>query len=140
MKLEWKPGEAIPTGYEARSGPSKRLLISGLITFGSVYVGSSIAAYIGVFAGTTELAPLFAPVIGPFIAVETVGAEGAGAYLLALNGLTQTAGMTLSILSAFIDDTWLARLPTGMPLDDSAGAPRVRATAGFMGGSIALDF
>lgn len=139
-KLDWKPGEVIPPGYEPRSGPSKKLLISGLVTAGSLYVGSSIAAYIGVFAGTTELAPLFAPVVGPFITIETASAEEAGAYLLVLNGLTQTAGLTLAILSAVVEDTWLSKLPTGLPLDDASGAPRIRANAGVAGGSFGIDF
>jgi hypothetical protein len=136
----WEPGEAIPYGYEEREGPSLRFLIGGLSTAGALYVGSSIGAYITTFGGATEFAPLFVPGIGPFITIATADAENVGAFLLAIDGLGQLTGITLACLSAVVRDTWLQRIPTGVPLGDSADSSRVRVNAGLGHATIAVDF
>jgi hypothetical protein len=139
-KLEWRPGEVIPPGYESEEGPSKRFLVGGIVTLGSLYLGSSVAAYIAVFAGDTELAPLFVPVAGPFISIGTAETDGTASYLLVLDGIGQAAGLAMALVSAFERDTWLRRLPTGIPLEDEAAAPRLRASVGLGAGSMAIDF
>ena len=139
-KLEWRPGEVIPPGYESEEGPSKRFLVGGIITLGTLYLGSSVAAYVAVFGGDTELAPMFIPVAGPFISIGTAETDGTASYLLVLNGLGQAAGLAMALVSAFERDAWLRRLPTGVPLEDEATAPRLRASVGLGGGSMAIDF
>lgn len=139
-KLVWKPGEAIPFGYEEREGPSLRLLIGGLASAGALYVGSTISAYILTFGGQPQLAPLFVPGIGPFITIGTADAEDTGAFLLAVNGLGQLTGITLACLSAVGRDTWLQRIPSGVPLDDSVDAARLRFDAGLGQATFAVEF
>ncbi|MBL8742066.1 MAG: hypothetical protein JNK04_13255, partial [Myxococcales bacterium] len=98
-RLQWKPGEVIPPGYEPVSGPSKRFLISGMIVGGAPYLGSFIAAYVSAIKGDgEEWGALFAPVVGPFIAIETGEAEDVGAYMLILDGLAQATGIGLTIV------------------------------------------
>jgi hypothetical protein len=139
-KLAWEPGEAIPFGYEEREGPSLRLLVGGLSSAGALYVGSSIAAYILTFGGETQFAPLFIPGLGPFITIGTADAEDTGSFLLAVNGLGQVAGITIACLSAVVRDTWLQRIPTGVPLSDSADSARLRVNAGLDHATFAVDF
>jgi hypothetical protein len=139
-KLVWKPGEAVPYGYEEQEGPSVKLLVAGLSTAGALWLGSSIYGYVATFAGETEVAPMLIPGIGPFITIATSDNEGIGTFLLALNGMGQVAGITIASLSAVFRDTWLQRIPAGIPLEDSADSARIRVDAGLGRASIALDF
>ncbi len=138
LRLAWQPGEVVPPGYEPVSGPSKRFLISGMVVGGAPYLGSFIAAYVAAIEGSgEEWGALFAPVIGPFIAVETAGASDVGAYLLILDGLAQTTGIALTIVAFVTKDHSLKRqrqAPNAPP------APIVTGGVGPTGASLKVEF
>jgi hypothetical protein len=115
-------------------------LIGGMVSAGALYVGSTISAYILTFGGESQFAPLFVPGLGPFITIGTADAEDTAAFFLAVNGLGQLTGITLACLSAVVRDTWLQRIPSGVPLDDSVDAARLRFDAGLGQATFAVDF
>lgn len=109
-KLAWRPGEAVPPGYTPESGPNKKLLIGGLVSFGTLYLASTITGYVTTIAGDGgAFGPMFIPVVGPFVTIATAEAEGVGTYLLALDGVGQAVGATLFCLSFPVHDHWLER-------------------------------
>jgi hypothetical protein len=137
-RLPWLPGEVVPPGYEPISGPSKRFLISGMIVGGAPYLGSFIGAYVAAIKGDGDAwGALFAPAVGPFIAIETGGAENVGAYLLILDGLAQTTGIALTIVAFVTKDHTLKRkreAPNVPP------APIVTGDIGPTGASLKVEF
>jgi hypothetical protein len=90
-------GRPAPAGYTAVQRKRKGLLIAGPVLLGSVYLYTAFAAAIGTDLdnssgnSTSNIAPLFVPVAGPFIEMgETSSATLK--YLLAMDGAAQVAG------------------------------------------------
>jgi len=138
FRLAWQPGEVIPPGYEPWSGPSKRFLISGMVVGGAPYLGSFIGAYVAAIKGDVDAwGALFAPVVGPFIAIETAEASGFGAYMLFLDGLAQTAGFALTIVAVTTRDHGLKRQKSGPP---RPAAPVVSAEVRPGGAALMVEF
>ncbi len=85
-----------------------RAVVTGSITLGLAWSLSSIAAAVTIdnSAGeSTGAEALFIPVVGPFIAIGTMGAFDAGngsefGVLLILDGLAQTGGLVSIIFGA----------------------------------------
>ena len=90
-----------------------RLVIGGGVAFGAAYLISIAIAIGGVSSDHTGLAPLFIPVVGPFVTLGTSGVfdeaeNGAhltgnvfGAIGLVLDGLVQTAGLAVAAVGLF---------------------------------------
>lgn len=96
-EIEWETGEPIPPGYHVSTKPRFGLVVAGAVTLGSIWVLNGIPAIIGTAGGDGGAAALFAPVVGPFIAIGTLRAEGAGVVALLADGIAQTAGLALLI-------------------------------------------
>ena len=60
-----------------------------------MWLSSLIAGGVGVANNGKGFAPLFVPVVGPFIAVGSTASTGAGTVWLVLDGLAQTGGVVL---------------------------------------------
>ena len=114
LTLPYEDGDPIPQGFSVRSRADKSLLIAGSITFGAPYLISALVAATTLSAnadGGGEFAPLFVPVIGPFIAIGTAHAEGAGTFWLVFDGLAQAGGVTMFIAGLVLEDKYLQRTP-----------------------------
>jgi hypothetical protein len=99
-EIEWEPGEPIPPGYRPSTKFRTGLVVGGAVTLGSVWLTNVIFASFVVSAGGGDAAPLFAPVVGPFIAIGTIGTRdlgGLGTFWLAFDGVVQCAGAAMLI-------------------------------------------
>jgi hypothetical protein len=88
------------------------LVIAGSVTFGTTYILSALVAATTLSAdasGGAEFAPLFVPVLGPFISIGTAHAEGAGTFWLVFDGLAQAGGMTMFIAGIVLEEKYLQR-------------------------------
>ena len=80
---------------------SPGLIIAGSILLGGAYTASAAgAAYVYRESPSRgeKYYPLYIPLAGPFIAMETSRARNQETVLLALDGVTQSAGLTLLIV------------------------------------------
>jgi hypothetical protein len=113
--LPYEEGQTVPNGYRLRTRPVRSLVVSGSITFGVTYLISLIVGATAVAQGgdNKSFAPLFAPVVGPFISIGTIGSSGTGTLWLVIDGLTQTAGAAMLITGLAVDEKFLQRAPTG---------------------------
>ena len=114
---DWEEGEPIPAGYHPVTRMRTGLVVGGAVTFGVVYLlGGILPATIGTEAKATELTPLFAPVVGPFITMGTIGnATGTATarVFLAIDGLAQAAGVAMLIAGLAAPKTVLIRNDLG---------------------------
>jgi len=120
--LSFEEGQTVPRGYALKSRSPRSLLVAGTLSFGTAYLASLIGAATALTANSTSgtsYAPLFVPVIGPYIAIGTAQASGAGAVWLVLDGLAQTGGATLFVYSLVAEEKYLSRKArdTGSALD-----------------------
>jgi hypothetical protein len=127
---DWHEGEPIPPGYHPSTRVRTGLIAGGLTMFGAPYLISVLAAAIGedaknsstiynsscncyqTQAGTNDAAPLFIPVVGPFI---TMGNSNSASLdvLLVVDGLLQAAGVGLFIYGVAVPKTVLVRNDLG---------------------------
>lgn len=112
LTLPYDEGQTVPNGYQIKSRAVRSLVVAGSVTFGSTYLVSLLTAST-VLAGSPsdgkQLTPLFAPVVGPFIAVGTAHSSGAGTLLLVLDGLAQTGGAAMLIVGLAAEEKYLQR-------------------------------
>ncbi len=99
--LEYEEGQEIPPGYRLERRVQKGLTIAGASIFGGAWI-LSIAGAASLIENNDGIAPLFVPLVGPFIAMGTTGTNFnqntfLGALLL-LDGFTQVAGATMMIV------------------------------------------
>jgi len=130
LTLPYEDGDPIPQGFTVRSRANKSLIIAGSITFGSTYIISGLVAATTLSASTdggAEFAPLFVPVLGPFISLSTAHAEGAGTFWLVFDGLAQAGGLTMFIAGLVVEDKYLQRTPR------ASVKPEVLVNPGGMG-------
>jgi hypothetical protein len=114
--LPYEEGESVPQGYQVKTRPVRSLVIAGAVTFGSTYLVSLLTAatVLAASSGSSDakdLAPLFAPVVGPFITIGTTHANGAGTLWLVLDGLAQTGGAVMLIYGLAAEEKFLQRSP-----------------------------
>jgi hypothetical protein len=112
----------VPFGYQIKARAVRSLVVAGAVTFGATYLSSFIGAAAVVSAGGSnagQFGPLFAPVVGPFIAVGTTASTGPGTVWLVLDGLAQTGGVVMFIYGLAADEKYLRRASSGRasPLD-----------------------
>lgn len=96
-RMEFIPGAQIPPGYRVDTQPRFGLAAAGWITFGALYTSSAITAGFIIDNRDGGGAALFAPVLGPFITIGTLGASASGGVLLVFDGLGQAAGLAMGI-------------------------------------------
>ena len=126
--LPYEEGEAVPMGYAVKTRPVRSMVIAGSVTFGATYLVSLLTASTVLAADSSsgeELAPLFAPIVGPFITIGTTKAEGAGTLWLVLDGLAQTAGAVMLIYGLVAEEKYLQRGPQSMGFIETLKRPEV---------------
>jgi hypothetical protein len=114
LTLPYEDGDPIPQGFSVRSRANRSLIIAGSITFGAPYIISVLVAATVVSADQNnggQFAPLFAPVVGPFITIGTAHSEGAGTFWLVFDGLAQAGGVAMFIAGLTMEEKYLQRTP-----------------------------
>jgi hypothetical protein len=114
---DWDPDVPPPAGYELDSDANGDLIAAGVVLNVTSYL---LAVLVGVAGSTVEeeeedepayeqdsttasdWSPLYIPVVGPFVAIETLDARGWGLGLLLANGIVQSAGI-VSIVLGVVD-------------------------------------
>ncbi len=112
LTLPYEEGDPIPQGFAVRSRANRPLIIAGSITFGAPYLISVLVAATVVSADSSsggDFAPLFIPVVGPFITIGTAHAEGAGTFWLIFDGLAQAGGAAMFIAGLTMEEKYLQR-------------------------------
>ena len=111
---DWSEGDSIPPGYRPVERTRKGLVVGGAVTFGTMYLISAMVAAAGDDAskyntsGKNELAALYIPAFGPFIQMANTESSS-GKFLLAVDGIAQTAGAAMFIIGLTSPKTVLVR-------------------------------
>lgn len=105
--MPYKEGEPVPDGYRlATEKKGRGLTIAGICVFGGAYflsvlgAASSLSSTSG-SSSDTSYAPLFIPIVGPFVMLGTDASPSSGnglAGIMILDGLAQVAGATMFII------------------------------------------
>ena len=124
--MPYEEGQAIPPGYELNSMSRARVAWIGGAVFLLGYLPAIYAAaLLGLSRVENGIEALYAPVVGPFLAIETIDAEGQGIFWLMLLGVTQTGGAVTAIVGlALPDKKQLVRM------GDSSGTWTIAPTPG----------
>jgi hypothetical protein len=151
-ELEWVEGAAIPPGYEPDTRVRKGLLIGGLVTFGVAWLGSAAAAsyfiekddqysdrtfQVGDEEGEEypAAAPLYVPVIGPFVAIGTMDPDKQVTAALVADGIVQIGGVAMALAGLIAQEKVLVRTESAsvavVPTVTTNGAGGVSLTGSF---------
>ncbi len=120
LTLPYENDESIPPGFAVRSRANRPLVVAGAITFGVPYVFSALIASVLVSFDSRNAgdgAPLFIPVVGPFITIGTLNAEGAATFWLVVDGLTQVGGAAMFVAGLTMREKYLQRTATQASLE-----------------------
>jgi hypothetical protein len=96
---DWEEGDPVPPGYHPSTRIRKGPVIAGAILFGVFYLFSTLVAAGGADSnpgGSNPEAALWVPGIGPFIQMPGTSTT-TGTWLLAVDGLVQTAGLAMLV-------------------------------------------
>ncbi len=121
---DWQEGEPIPPGYHPSTRIRTGLVAGGATMFGATYLISLLVAAIGqdsctavsTMGGvqcTNDAAPLFIPVVGPFITMGNVRDSATADVFLVLDGLLQVGGIAMFIAGLAWPKTVLVRNDLG---------------------------
>lgn len=89
----------MPAGYHPRTQIRTGLVITGAAILGGVWLLNALVASVAIDTNQAQAAPLFVPIIGPFIAMGTFRSlQATDAFFLALDGLVQAGGAALLIV------------------------------------------
>lgn len=103
--LDWEPGEPVPEGYHLTTQIRTGLVVGGAVVFGVTWFLNALVASIGI-----QAAPLYIPIVGPFIAMGTFRSlQAVDAFFLALDGLTQAGGVAMFIVGLAVPRQQLVR-------------------------------
>jgi hypothetical protein len=127
---DWEEGEPIPAGYHPSRRIRRGLVIGGAVSFGVLYMLSTLVAAAGQDSNPhsgNPAAAMWAPGIGPFIQMASTSTATSN-VLLAIDGLGQSAGLTMLIFGLASPRTVLLRndlglhvAPTLMPVGRNGG-------------------
>ena len=133
LRIDYEPGDAVPRGYAPTTTPRWNLVKAGAATtltlWGlSMIVGSTLDVDRSAphDAGSRTWAPMFVPVVGPWIAIETGGARDTAAAALVVDGIAQAFGLALVAAGFAMPKRELVRKPA-LVVEPTLGA----ATSGL---------
>lgn len=115
---DWHEGEPIPPGYHPSTRIRGGLVGGGIGLFAGTYLISVLVAAAGQDitsngGGTNAAAPLYIPVIGPFITMGNVSNSATADVFLVLDGLAQAGGVAMFIYGLAVPKTVLVRNDLG---------------------------
>ncbi|MCC6556369.1 MAG: hypothetical protein IT372_25700 [Polyangiaceae bacterium] len=103
--LPYEEGKPTPPGYRVVNRPHTPVAIAGGALFLLAYLPSVyVAALAGAAGDGDDFSPLYIPVAGPFITIETANAETGGAFWLMLDGAAQAGGIVTGIVGLVMPD------------------------------------
>jgi hypothetical protein len=116
-ELDYSEGQNVPSGYHPETRVRKGLVIAGSATFGGCYLFSLLIAAAGQDSasssgGKNDVAPLFIPVLGPFITMGNSSSATADVFL-AIDGAAQAAGVAMAVVGLTMPRTILVRNDLG---------------------------
>lgn len=109
---DWQEGEPIPPGYHPVTRVRVGLVAGGAALFAALYIPSVIAAAVNQEYGSGNVIALYAPVVGPFIAMTKTGSPTANVFL-AIDGIGQAAGVAMLLGGILAPKTILIRNDLG---------------------------
>jgi hypothetical protein len=125
---DWHEGDPIPPGYHPATRARTALIGGGVAMFGSSYLISVLVAAVGednkgcsqwdstyttcVRQGSNAAAPLFIPVVGPFITMGNTDSATADVFLV-VDGLLQAVGLGMFIYGVSVPKVVLVRNDLG---------------------------
>lgn len=97
--LPYEEGDPVPYGYRPDTRIRKGLVIGGAVTLGSLYLISASFGSLAtdVSSSGDDYRPLYVPVLGPFITINTADSRGSGTFFLLIDGVGQSAGLAMLI-------------------------------------------
>jgi hypothetical protein len=96
---DWDEGQPVPYGYHPETRARKGLVITGAVLFGVLYLLSTlIAAANDDSYNNNRYSALWIPVVGPFIQLGSSSNVSDDNQMFVLDGLAQTAGVTMLVL------------------------------------------
>jgi hypothetical protein len=101
LEMKYDPDKGVPPGYKLAEKRRTGLAIAGASIFGGLWIGSAIAGGFMEDSGRwngTHGWPMYIPVLGPFITIDSAKASTAGATPLVFVGLGQAAGVAMFII------------------------------------------
>lgn len=97
-ELPYRRSEAIPEGYHHSSKARRGLLIAGATSLTSIYLSTAAVAVIDQESRSRDdLAALYVPLAGPFIALDSARPNTAGLYALVGVGISQAAAAAILV-------------------------------------------
>lgn len=127
--LDYTEGQPVPVGYHVEQRARRGLVLAGSLTAGIPFLVSFLTGLsIGLSGSRSDgeaTVAMMAPIVGPFITIETSGAEGAGVLWLLLDGAAQVAGTGMLIGGLVAKEDKLVR-----DYQDASLTPDVRVGPG----------
>jgi hypothetical protein len=120
-RMDYEEGDPVPPGYHVETKMRKGLVIGGAVTFGACYLFSILTAAVADPVENIEdpnddsFIPLYIPAAGPFITIGTAQSEGAGTFILVVDGVAQVGGLAMFIAGLAAQSTELVRNDVGKP-------------------------
>jgi hypothetical protein len=102
-------GGPVPPGYHVATRARKGFIVAGAVTFGTLYLFSALGAAAAQDAKDEGFTPLYAPCVGPFVAMGTADVNATGAFALAVDGVAQSAGAAMLLFGLLAPQTKLVR-------------------------------
>jgi hypothetical protein len=136
--LPYDPAMPVPPGYHIVSEPTSDFVAIGFGTAGAAYV-LGLMPLLGAQSGnddTRGFTSLLIPVLGPFVTIRTVDAEGLGIAALILLGAAQTGGLVMGFGGFAMTGKRLQRVSSAPSFVLAPGAPG----AGMTGLSLRTSF
>jgi hypothetical protein len=123
--LPYDPVRPVPPGYHVVPEPTSDLVPIGFGTAGAAYI-LSLLPIVGAqssHADTPGHSSLLIPVLGPFVAIRTLDAEGMGIVALLLLGAAQTGGLAAGFVGVAITGKRLQRVASAPSFILAPSAP-----------------
>lgn len=122
-RIPWSEERSVPEGFELREGRRWGLVVGGAATFGFAYLTGVVMAALDVRLTEQDVEEevssgrndaLYAPLIGPFVALGTEDRSGGEAALLVAAGVLQSGGIALAMAGLVTREHWLERVRVGV--------------------------
>ncbi len=118
----WDPDVPPPDGYALDADINGALLGAGIGLFAGAYLSSVLVGVVAQKAANpSDWSPLYVPVAGPLVAIQTLEANAVGTGALIGDAVMQTAGV-LAFVMAFVDEEYKIVRYGGVELTPALGS------------------